>query len=97
MRKRTIFGIDRTPRKELWARIAEREGAIERLRREHQNDIRKNEELIRALETSLQAARQSLRDAEITIEGQRKKMCSLQSKLDRYKRARGSNGRFVKK
>lgn len=97
MEKRIIFGLDRTPRKELWAKIEEQNRIIESLKAEHSSCVRSNAELMRGLKIALEASNQSLRDAEITIEGQRKKMYSLQNKLDRYKRARGSNGRFVKK
>lgn len=97
MEKRIIFGLDRTPRKDLWAKIEEQNRIIESLKAEHSSCVRSNAELLRGLEIALKASNQSLRDAEITIEGQNKRICILERKLSRYVRPRGKNGKFVKK
>lgn len=97
MKKRIIFGFDRTPRKALWAKIEEQNRIIESLKAEHSSSVRSNAELLRGLEISLEASNQSLRNAEITIEGQNKRIYTLERKLSRYVRPRGKNGKFVKK
>ncbi len=95
-KKTNFFGFDRTPRKALWRTIEEQSKIIKSLESERNNGVWGNKELVRGLEITLEAAKNSLAAVERKVAEKDKEIANLRSQLDRNARAKDKRGRFIK-
>lgn len=84
MKKRTLCGFDLTPRRSIWQRIARLEGLL--AERERQ---------LAATELTLKSMRLSLGRAEAERIHALRECGRLKTRLAKYDRKRGANGRFI--
>lgn len=100
MEKKTFLGIDRTPRKALWAEIKRLNKQIE-IQERHSVDQQANIDLLKDAfarsEASRISAETSVRNFKLKICRKDQEIDKLRARLDRYNCPKDKSGKFTKR